>query len=285
MTQSKEKKDNKNICGRFAPSPTGSLHLGSLVTALASFLDVKSEGGLFWLRIEDSDSQRSKAEFIELIKQQLVDHGIVWDVWPNLPREKQGVIYQSERYHIYSHFMDHLSSLGQTFLCKCTRKSLSGRNGLIEYLESGEIRYPQICRNRESACLSEEKTLRFKSTNRDDFIVKRLTTGDFSYAFTVVVDDYLQGITRVVRGDDLKFTIARNRQIQTILGFPFPTILHVPVVKDSNGKKLSKADDYSKLRGGKYIKQQIIESWTHLRKYMPSRWLEKVTPTYENFFF
>ena len=180
--------------------------------------------------------------------------------------------------------MYYLSSLDRTFLCKCTRKSLSQTNHFIEYLESGEIRYPQICRDRKSVCLSQEQTLRFKSTNRDDFVIKRLTTGDFSYAFTVVIDDYLQGITRVVRGDDLKFTIERNRQVQTILGFPFPTILHVPVVRDCNGRKLSKTDEHSKLRGGKFIKKQITQSWTHLRKNMPSSWIEKVTPTYETFF-
>ena len=280
-----KKKSNKDVRGRFAPSPTGPLHLGSLVTALASFLDVKSENGKLWLRIEDIDSQRSKTNFIGLIKQQLVDHGITWDVWPNLEHEREGVIYQSERQHIYCHFMHYLSSLDRTFLCKCTRKSLSQTNQFIEYLESGEIRYPQICRDRKSVCLSKEQTLRFKSTNRDDFVIKRLTTGDFSYAFTVVIDDYLQGITRVVRGDDLKFTIERNRQLQAILGFPFPTILHVPVVKDSNGRKLSKTDEHSKLRGGKFIKKQIAQSWTHLTKNMPSPWIEKVTPAYENYFF
>ena len=116
-------------------------------------------------------------------------------------------------------------------------------------------------------------------------VIKRLTTGDFSYAFTVVIDDYLQGITRVVRGDDLKFTIERNRQIQAILGFPFPIILHVPVVRDSNGRKLSKTDEHSKLRGGKFIKKQIKQSWMHLRENMPSPWVEKVTPAYENYFF
>ena len=280
-----EKTSNKNVCGRFAPSPTGPLHLGSLVTALASFLDVKSENGKLWLRIEDSDSQRSKTKFIGLIKQQLVDHGIVWDMWPNLAHEKEGVIYQSERQHIYSHFMHYLISLDRTFLCKCTRKSLSQTKLVIEYLKSGEIRYPQICRDRKIAFLSQGQAIRFKSTNRDDFIIKRLTTGDFSYAFSVVIDDYLQGITRVVRGDDLKFTIDRNRQVQTTLGFPFPTILHVPVVRDCNGKKLSKTDEHSKLRGGKFIKKQITQSWTHLRKNMPSSWVEKVTPAYETFFF
>ena len=280
-----KKKSNNDVRGRFAPSPTGPLHLGSLVTALASFLDVKSENGKLWLRIEDGDSQRSKTNFIGLIKQQLVDHGIVWDVWPNLAHEKEGVIYQSERQHIYCQFINYLSSLERTFLCKCTRKSLSRTNHSIEYLESGEIRYPQICRDRNSIWLSQEQTLRFKSTNRDDFVIKRLTTGDFSYAFTVVIDDYLQGITRVVRGDDLKFTIERNRQVQAILGFPFPAILHVPVVRDFNGRKLSKTDKHSKLRGGKFIKKQIIQSWTHLRKNMPSPWIEKVTPSYENYFF
>ena len=120
-----KKKSNKDVRGRFAPSPTGPLHLGSLVTALASFLDVKSENGKLWLRIEDGDSQRSKTNFIGLIKQQLVDHGIVWDVWPNLAHENEGVIYQSERQQIYSQFMYHLNSLNRTFLCKCTRKSLS----------------------------------------------------------------------------------------------------------------------------------------------------------------
>jgi len=280
-----EKKSNKNVCGRFAPSPTGPLHLGSLVTALASFLDAKSQNGKFWLRMEDIDSQRSKIKFSRVIKEQLVDHGIVWDIWPNLADEREGVIYQSERQHIYSHFMYHLNSLNRIFPCKCTRKSLSKSNHFIEYLESGEIRYPQICRDLKSVRLSQVRTLRFKSTNCDDFVIKRLTTEDFSYAFTVVIDDYLQGVTRVVRGDDLEFTIERNRQIQTILGFPFPTILHVPVVRDFNGKKLSKADEHSKLRGGKFIKKQITESWIHLRKNMPSSWVDKVTPTYETFFF
>ena len=280
-----EKTSNKNIRGRFAPSPTGPLHLGSLVTALASFLDVKSENGKFWLRIEDGDSQRSRANFIGLIKQQLVDHGIVWDFWPNLAHEREGVIYQSERGHIYSYFINYLSSLDQTFLCKCTRKSLSKTGHHVEYLESGEVRYPQICRDLKGVYLSQAHTLRFKSTNNDDFVIKRFTTGDFSYAFTVVIDDYLQGITRIVRGDDLKFTIERNRQVQTILGFPFPAILHVPVVRDCNGRKLSKTDEQSKLRGGRFIKKQIAQSWEHLRKNMPSSWVEKVTPAYETFFF
>ena len=136
-----KKKSNKNVLGRFAPSPTGPLHLGSLVTALASFLDVKSENGKFWLRIEDNDTQRSKTKFIGLIKQQLVDHGIVWDVWPNLAHEREGVIYQSERQHIYSRFMYCLCTSERIFLCKCTRKSLSRTNHFIEYLESGEKRY------------------------------------------------------------------------------------------------------------------------------------------------
>ena len=275
---------NSTACGRFAPSPTGPLHLGSLVTAMASYLDVKSDNGRLWLRIEDSDSQRSKANFIELIKQQLIDHGIIWDTWPNPDNKKEGVIYQSERRRIYSYFMHFLISTERTFLCSCTRKSLLKQGDLTEYLKSGEIRYPQICRNRKSGNLSHEKALRFKSTDGDDFVIRRLTTGDFSYAFTVVVDDYLQGVTKIVRGDDLKFTINRNRQVQAILGFPFPKILHVPVVRDSNGKKLSKADKHSKLRGGEFIKKQIIESWTHLRENMPVSWIEKVTPTYETFF-
>ena len=279
-----KKTSRLNPSGRFAPSPSGLLHFGSLVTAMASYLDVKSEEGFWWLRIEDIDKQRSRKDMTKIIKSQLIDHGLSWDKWPELPKENDGIIFQSQRGKIYSQFLHSVISSGRAFSCKCTRKTIFKHSTRTNCLKSGELRYPGTCRNNKYNKISQVRTIRLVSSNIDDFVLKRINDNAFSYAFAVVIDDYLQNITNVVRGDDLKFTVERNMQLQSFFGFPLQKILHVPVVKDFNGNKLSKQRNEGELRGGKYIKNQITKSWNYLQKNMPTEWVEKVADTFSKNF-
>ncbi len=276
-----QKKINKlNPSGRFAPSPSGLLHFGSLVTAMASYLDVKSEKGFWWLRIEDIDKQRSSKDITTMIKSQLIDHGLMWDNWPELPKENDGIIFQSQRGKIYSQFLHAVISSDRTFSCKCTRKTILKNSTRTNCLKSGELRYPGTCRKNKYYQITQGRAIRLFSSNVDDFVLKRINNDTFSYAFAVVIDDYLQNITNVVRGDDLKFTVERNIQLQSFFGFPLPKILHVPVVRDFYGNKLSKQRKEGELKGGKYIKNQITRSWNYLQRNMPTEWLEKVADTF-----
>ena len=279
-----KKTSRLNPSGRFAPSPSGLLHFGSLVTAMASYLDVKSEGGFWWLRIEDIDNQRSQKDITAMIKAQLKDHGMKWDKWPELPKENEGIIFQSQRGKIYSQFLHSIISSGRAFSCKCTRKIILKNSKKDDCLKSGEIRYPGTCKKNKYEQITQGRAIRLISSNIDDFVLKRINNNTFSYALAVVIDDYLQNITNIIRGDDLKFTVERNIQLQSFFGFPLPKILHVPVVKDFNGNKLSKQKNEGVLKGGKHIKNQITKSWNYLQENMPIKWLEKVADTFDKSF-
>ena len=119
--------------------------------------------------------------------------------------------------------------------------------------------------------------------NNDDFTIRR-SDGVWSYSFTVVIDDYFQNINRIVRGDDLSFSISRNRELQTMLGFSFPTILHVPIIKDSSGNKLSKHTGSEKIKGGINTKKQLLEAWHYLKVNMPQKWISEVSELFKKKF-
>lgn len=193
------------IIGRFAPTPSGPLHFGSLVAAVASYLDARSRGGNWLVRIEDIDTPRVVPGSADDILRTLERFGFEW-VGP--------VLYQSTRIEAYHEALEQLQRGGHAFPCSCTRATT------------------EPCR-----CTSGPRwRVRFPL---DDFTVLR-ADGIFAYHLAVVVDDAYQGVTDVVRGADLLDSTPQQMHLQKLLGLPTPRYVHVPVVTNEKGEKLSK---------------------------------------------
>jgi len=233
------------VRGRFAPSPTGPLHFGSLVAAVGSFLSAKAQGGEWLVRIEDLDPPREVAGASDDILRTLEAYGFEWD---------GEVLYQSRRADAYEAALETLRRVGALYPCACTRGEIADSSLLgIE----GPV-YPGTCRGglaagrrarslrvRTDGALIEFKD-RLQGAQRSqldreigDFVVRR-ADGCFAYQLAVVVDDAGQGITEVVRGADLLTSTARQIHLQRLLGFPTPDYLHLPAALNAQGEKLSK---------------------------------------------
>jgi len=237
--------------GRFAPSPTGPLHAGSLVSALGSWLDARAHGGQWLVRIEDVDTPRTVQGSDQIILQQLIACGLHWD---------EEVVWQSKRTALYQAALDQLNKDQMTYRCICSRKHIEEtlRASGAELGRHEDLIYPGSCRNQNR---QEEKAairvalpgscvLQFKdrmkgvqsqdlTTQVGDFVLRR-ADGLFTYQLAVVVDDHLQGITHIVRGEDLLSNTARQLYLQQILGYQIPSYLHLPLVTNAAGEKLSK---------------------------------------------
>lgn len=228
--------------GRFAPSPTGPLHFGSLVAAAGSFLRARTMGGRWLVRIEDIDPPREVPGATDAILHALEAFGLEWD---------GPVLYQSHHLEVYQEALDSLLRRGLAFPCTCSRKDIAQTAG-----PSGV--YPGTCRNRRSLphgphairIMVGDKVVEFEDLlqgpqrqdlARDvgDFVVRR-ADGFFAYQLAVVVDDAFQGVTEVVRGADLLDSTPRQIHLQHLLGLPTPDYLHLPVAVDAAGDKLSK---------------------------------------------
>jgi glutamyl-Q tRNA(Asp) synthetase len=240
--------------GRFAPSPTGPLHAGSLVAALASWLDARAHGGKWLVRIEDVDSTRCLPGMDQLILQQLAALGLHSDQPP---------IYQSQRTPLYQQALDQLIAGDHAYPCGCSRRDIElalQHSGQVKP-RHGELIYPGICRQGLQGRLARAWRFnvqaqpplhwhdrRLGGQSQDvtaevgDFILKR-ADGCFAYQLAVVVDDAAQGITDVVRGQDLADNTARQILLQRALQLPTPRYLHTPLVLGPNGEKLSKQND------------------------------------------
>ena len=226
--------------GRFAPSPTGPLHAGSLVAALASYLDAKAHSGTWLIRIEDVDTPRCIDGMDNIILQQLADLGLTPDEPP---------VYQSQRSHLYQTALDKLIVEHKVFPCSCSRKDVAAAIAQADQAAKprhGELIYPGTCRHGMTQRLapSAQPAWRFitygeVSAQIGDFVLKR-ADGCFTYQLAVVVDDALQGITHVVRGADLLDNTPRQIALQKALGYSTPQYLHTPLVMASDGEKLSK---------------------------------------------
>jgi len=229
--------------GRFAPSPTGPLHLGSLLAAVASYLQARSHRGRWLLRIEDIDPPREVDGADALIVEQLLALGFEWDG----PLLRQS---QSRGQHEAS--VNELVAAGHAYPCSCSRKDIAD----APQGDLGTI-YPGTCRNgydgddyairlrTTDAAVSFVDGLQGRGSQRlesesGDFIIKR-RDGLIAYNLAVVVDDQLQGITEVVRGIDLLDSTPRHIYLQTLLGFATPAYLHIPVAVNADGQKLSKS--------------------------------------------
>lgn len=230
--------------GRFAPSPTGPLHFGSLVAALASYLDARKHGGRWLLRMEDVDETRCEQRWADTILRQLESLGLYWD---------GEVMVQSRRNSAYESALASLRTSGHIYQCRCSRKEIS--DSAVQGIE-GPV-YPGTCRSLGLAqeglawrVRVDDRIIRFCDTlqgrceqnlARDigDFILKR-RDGLFAYQLAVVVDDQEQGVTHVVRGADLLASTPRQLHLQQLLGFEACEYSHVPIAVNANGQKLSK---------------------------------------------
>ena len=238
-TSQADTESESGYIGRFAPSPTGPLHFGSLLAALASFLDARANQGKWLMRIEDLDPPREPAGSAELILQQLQDFGMNWD---------DEVLYQSARLGIYEEIVDQLQDKGLAYPCDCTRPQIR-EMGLV---------YNGSCRER-STPPERPYALRLKTEaleigfddkiqghfsqqlelDAGDFVIRRKDQLD-AYQLAVVVDDEFQNITHVVRGWDLLDSTPRQIYLQRVLNYQEMSYIHIPIIVDEKGQKLSK---------------------------------------------
>jgi glutamyl-Q tRNA(Asp) synthetase len=225
--------------GRFAPSPTGPLHLGSLVAALGSWLIARRNGGDWLLRIEDIDPPReipgAALQQIETLKA----FGLLAD---------EAVLWQSARGDAYADALDRLRDSGDAFECRCSRSDLAADAGVHRgCVHTDTTRQPAI-RLRvgdERVAFVDAIQGRFEQSAREqigDFVLRR-ADGLWAYQLAVVVDDAAQGITQIVRGADLLDSTPRQILLQRTLGLPTPTYAHLPLVVDARGHKLTKSSD------------------------------------------
>lgn len=276
--------------GRFAPTPSGHLHFGSLIAALGSYLDARAHGGRWLVRIEDVDSTRSHPEYIQSILAGLAAHGMASD----LP-----VRVQSEHLDDYAAALERLRPC--LYPCDCSRKAWHAR---AREGQLGKI-YPGFCRDKPLRTLENcalrlrlpEQTLTFADRHfgmrhydlQGDIgdPVLRRRDGDYAYALAVTVDDALQGITDIVRGADLLAATPIQQHLQTLLGYPPPRYLHLPLVLDENGNKYSKQNHAPALDNGNapanllaalaFLGQntdglQAADSPAHLLEHAAARW-------------
>lgn len=264
--------------GRFAPSPTGRMHLGNIYSALLSWLSVRSQQGAWVLRIEDIDPQRSRPEYAAQIKDDLRWLGLDWDE----------DYTQSQRFPIYEQHLERLHDLGLTYPCYCTRADIMATQAPHE--SDGRIVYAGTCRpatlrQGNSSLLNPKSSFDRKpavrlfvpdeeiaftdvhygpqsvnlATHCGDFILRR-ADGAWAYQLAVVVDDALMGITEVVRGRDLLLSAPQQIYLYRLLGYPFPEFCHLPLLCNETGQRLCKRDkslDLGELRRH-HTPEQII---------------------------
>ena len=235
--------------GRFAPSPTGRMHLGNVFSALLSWLSVKSRGGEWLLRIEDIDPGRSRQAYADMLMDDLLWLGLEWDGQP---------VYQSQRSDIYAYYFRKLSEQGLTYPCYCTRADLLATQAPHE--SDGRVVYKGTCRHlaprpgvaAATRLIVADEVVSFTdghygehgvnlATQVGDFIIRR-KDGAWAYQLAVVVDDALMGITEVVRGRDLLLSSPQQMYVARLLGFASPRFIHLPLLCNQAGQRLSKRD-------------------------------------------
>ena len=265
-----------NFVTRFAPSPTGLLHLGHAFSALTAWQAAQAAGGEFLLRIEDIDGARARPEFETAIYQDLAWLGLTWP---------GPVLRQSERVGVYAAALDQLAHLGATYPCRCTRADIRAalsapQEGQTQFPPGGAV-YPGTCRGRSMAeggpgdairldldralAILGERELNWQETGAvhagthvldpeamrrqiGDVVLGRKDIGAAAYHLSVVVDDASQGISHVIRGEDLFETTPIHRLLQALLELPVPVWHHHTLIRDAAGKRLAKRNDAQAIR-------------------------------------
>ena len=259
-----------SVVGRFAPTPSGRMHLGNVFSALIAWLSVRSRDGEMVLRMEDLDTQRTSAGFAQILREDLAWLGLDYD------RETEP---QSMRSAVYDRYFDRLQELGLLYPCYCTRSQLHSVNA--PHLSDGTYVYPGTCRNLTQGQrdgFSRAPAWRVQVTDRlwqvedrvqghyelnlatqcGDMVVRR-ADGVYVYQLAVTVDDGEAGVTEVVRGMDLLSSAPRQMYLQELFGFPHPQYGHVPMLLAADGRRLSKRDrdlDLGELR--KHVKAEEL---------------------------
>ena len=239
--------------GRFAPTPSGRMHLGNVFAAMLAWLSVRSQNGRMVLRMEDLDTQRTKAEYAQTLREDLLWLGLDWDV------ETEP---QSKRSPVYDRYFATLEERGLLYPCYCTRSQLHNVNA--PHLSDGTYVYAGTCRDltpAQRAAFDRQPAWRVKvpeklwqledavqghyaedlATDCGDFVVRR-ADGVYVYQLAVTVDDGETGVTEVVRGMDLLSSAPRQMYLQSLFGFAHPRYAHVPMLLAPDGRRLSKRD-------------------------------------------
>ncbi len=259
--------------GRFAPTPSGRMHLGNVFAALVAWLSVRSRDGEMVLRMEDLDTQRTSAEFAQILRDDLAWLGLDYD------RETAP---QSQRSAVYDTYFERLTELGLLYPCYCTRSQLHGVNA--PHLSDGTYVYPGTCRSLTDPPQGRIPSWRVMVTDKlwtvedkcqghyelnlatdcGDMVVRR-ADGVYVYQLAVTVDDGEAGVTEVVRGMDLLSSAPRQMYLQELFGFPHPEYGHVPMLLAPDGRRLSKRDrdlDLGQLRK-RITPEQLIGTLAH----------------------
>ena len=269
----------QNVVGRFAPSPSGRMHLGNLWSCLLAWLSARSVGGSMVLRLEDLDPDRCKREYCDQVMRDLEWLGLDWDNQP---------VYQSERTEIYAQAFGELERQGLVYPCYCNRAERLAASA--PHRSDGVVIYGGRCRD-----LSREEQNRLAETRRPawrlrvpdevysfrdllqgeyrenlerdcgDFILRR-SDGVYAYQLAVVVDDALMGVNQVVRGQDLLDSTPRQNYIQNLLGYPHPEYGHVPLLLAEDGRRLAKRDRDQELGQlqQRYTAPELVGKLAHL---------------------
>ena len=240
----------EQVIGRFAPTPSGRMHLGNVFAALVAWLSVRSRNGALVLRMEDLDTQRTSADFADVLRDDLRWLGLNWD-WETAP--------QSQRSEVYDRYFEKMMDEGLLYPCYCTRSQLHSVNA--PHLSDGTYVYPGTCRTLTEPPAGRKPAWRVMVPDREwsfrdyvqgdyslnlatgcgDMVVRR-ADGVYVYQLAVTVDDGESGVTEVVRGMDLLSSAPRQMYLQELLGFSHPAYGHVPMLLAPDGRRLSKRD-------------------------------------------
>lgn len=261
--------EDSHIKGRFAPSPSGRMHLGNISTALLSWLSVKSRGGKWVLRHEDLDRERSKPENMILIEEDLKWLGLEWDEGGLDDKGSCGPYLQNERSNLYMEALSRLAETGMVYPCRCARRDLMASQA--PHQSDGRVVYPGTCRPSylpdksgnlsDMTLASDFRTLRLAVPDEEigfndmlygqcsfnlarecgDFVLMR-RGGAFAYQLAVVADDAAMGITEVARGNDLLLSTSQQIYLYRLLGLDIPQFHHLPLLVNKSGQRLAKRD-------------------------------------------
>jgi len=260
--------DSPPVVGRFAPTPSGRMHLGNVFAAMIAWLSVRLQKGKMVLRMEDLDTQRTSNEFARTLREDLLWLGLDWD---------EETPPQSQRSAVYDRYFEKLQDLNLLYPCYCTRSQLHSINS--PHLSDGTYVYPGTCRNLTAPPADKLPSWRVTVPDKlwtftdlaqgdyqsnlqadcGDFVVRR-ADGVYVYQLAVTVDDGEAGVTEVVRGVDLLSSAPRQMYLQELLGFPHPQYGHIPLLVTPDGRRLSKRDgdlDMGALRN-RFTPEQLL---------------------------
>jgi glutamyl-Q tRNA(Asp) synthetase len=257
---------NLQYVGRFAPSPSGDLHFGSLVAALGSYLQAHANQGQWLVRIEDIDPPREVAGSAARILNALECYGLFWD---------GEILYQSSRYEAYRHILQQLHQADKSYYCHCSRSRIQNLGGFYDghcrklHMPAGDAA-TRLYQTKPVYGFDDRRLGRLSVDDRlaeEDFIIHR-RDGLFAYNLAVVIDDHYQGVTEVVRGADLIEPTVRQISLYHHLGWPVPTYMHLPLALNKEGKKLSKQNHAPALELNRPI-ESLIEALKFLGQPLP----------------